>query len=179
MSNEIVFETHALTEDNERGVATGWLPGRLSQRGRELAVMMGRRRRADDLAAVFSSDLRRSVETAEIAFSGSDVPIFLDWRLRECDFGVHNGSPVANLRRDRQEYIDTAYPGGESYRQAVQRVAAVLDDLPTRWPGKRVMLIGHGATQYALEHVINKVPLEELVAARFEWRETGWTYQLR
>lgn len=45
MSIEVVFETHALTEDNERGVATGWLPGRLSARGRDNAVAMGRRRR--------------------------------------------------------------------------------------------------------------------------------------
>ena len=106
MSIEIVFETHALTEDNERGIATGWLPGRLSQRGRQLAASMGRRRRGDGLAAVLSSDLRRSVETAEIAFAGSDVPILHDWRLRECDFGARNGSPVAELRRDRHEYID-------------------------------------------------------------------------
>jgi 2,3-bisphosphoglycerate-dependent phosphoglycerate mutase len=31
---EIVFETHAISEDNERGHATGWLPGRLSDQGR-------------------------------------------------------------------------------------------------------------------------------------------------
>ena len=31
MAIEVVFETHALTEDNERGFATGWLPGRLSE----------------------------------------------------------------------------------------------------------------------------------------------------
>jgi hypothetical protein len=31
---ELVFETHSTTEDNEQGRATGWLPGRLSDRGR-------------------------------------------------------------------------------------------------------------------------------------------------
>jgi 2,3-bisphosphoglycerate-dependent phosphoglycerate mutase len=56
-----------LTEDNEAGIATGWLPGRISARGRELASAMGRRRRGDRLSAVLSSDLRRSVETAELS----------------------------------------------------------------------------------------------------------------
>lgn len=86
MSIEIVFETHALSEDNERGTATGWLPGRLSARGRRGAADMGRRRRADGIAAVFSSDLRRSAETAQLAFADTDIPILYDWRLRECDF---------------------------------------------------------------------------------------------
>ncbi|MHB1496804.1 MAG: histidine phosphatase family protein [Acidimicrobiales bacterium] len=54
MPIEIVFETHSTTEDNEAGRATGWLPGRLSARGREQAAELGRRRAADGLAAVFS-----------------------------------------------------------------------------------------------------------------------------
>jgi 2,3-bisphosphoglycerate-dependent phosphoglycerate mutase len=66
-------------------MATGWLPGRLSARGRDNAAAMGQRRRRDGIAAVFSSDLRRSVETAEMAFSQNDIPILLDWRLRKRD----------------------------------------------------------------------------------------------
>ena len=66
---EIVFETHSTTEDNEMGRATGWLPGRLSALGRQQAAELGRRRGGDRLAAVFSSDLARSVETVEIAFA--------------------------------------------------------------------------------------------------------------
>ena len=34
VSIELIFETHAITTDNENGVATGWLPGTLSKRGR-------------------------------------------------------------------------------------------------------------------------------------------------
>jgi 2,3-bisphosphoglycerate-dependent phosphoglycerate mutase len=68
---EVVFETHATTEDNEAGRATGWLPGRLSGQGREQAADLGQRRADDGIAAVFCSDLRRAVETAEIAFGSS------------------------------------------------------------------------------------------------------------
>jgi 2,3-bisphosphoglycerate-dependent phosphoglycerate mutase len=178
MSIEIVFETHCLTEDNEQGVATGWLPGRLSARGRELAARMGERRRGDGIAAVFSSDLHRAIETAEIAFGGTGIPILYDWRLRECDFGERNGSPVAEFDHDRTHYIDHPYPGGESRRQAVQRAAGLLADLPTRWAGQRVMVIGHVVTQQALERMINNVSLEDLVANGFHWREEGWEYRL-
>jgi hypothetical protein len=53
----IVFETHWLTTDNEAGVATGWLDGQLSERGRALALELGWRRRDDGVEAVFASDL--------------------------------------------------------------------------------------------------------------------------
>jgi 2,3-bisphosphoglycerate-dependent phosphoglycerate mutase len=70
----IVFETHSMSEDNERGIATGWLPGRLSPLGREQAAELGRRRHADGIAAVFCSHLARAAETASIAFAGSGIP---------------------------------------------------------------------------------------------------------
>jgi broad specificity phosphatase PhoE len=43
---EIVYETHSMTTDNEEGIATGWLPGRLSKAGRSHARALGERRRA-------------------------------------------------------------------------------------------------------------------------------------
>lgn len=178
MPIEIVFETHALSEDNERGIATGWLPGRLCDQGRINAADMGRRRRDDGIAAVFTSDLRRAAETAEIAFGETGIPILYDWRLRECDFGTRNGSPGVEVKKDRLDYCDRCYPGGESHEQAIARAAGFLADLPSRWDGRRVMLIGHLATYRALEHVTTGLTVRELVAADFEWQAHGWEYQL-
>lgn len=45
MTIELVFETHSVTVDNERGIATGWLPGELSDQNRDLARDLGRRYR--------------------------------------------------------------------------------------------------------------------------------------
>ena len=73
--------------------------GRLSRTGRRLAKELGDRRRAQDLAAVFTSDLGRAVETAKIAFEGSDISIFRDRRLRECNYGELNGAPVSLVQR--------------------------------------------------------------------------------
>ncbi|WP_067179416.1 histidine phosphatase family protein [Microtetraspora niveoalba] len=177
MPVEVVFETHSVSQDNERGLATGWLPGSLSERGRRLAVELGERRREDGLAAVFTSDLTRAVETASLAFADTDIPVLHDWRLRECDYGDKNGTPALQVHQSRSRHLDTPYPGGESWRQAVHRAGRFLSDLPLRWSGTRVLVIGHVATRWAFDHLIDGIPLEELVDADFGWRE-GWEYRL-
>ena len=175
MSVEVVFETHSTTEDNEAGVATGWLPGRLSVAGRAQARELGQRRRDDAIGVAFVSDLGRAVETAEIAFAGSGLPIVPDARLRECNYGVLNGT-TAPLR-DRAAHIDVPYPGGESWRQAVERGVGFLDELRRERDGERVLVIGHVATWFGLEVETNGRQLESLIAAPFDW-QPGWEYVL-
>lgn len=177
MAVDVVYETHSLTEDNEQGIATGWLDGRLSPRGRRLAAELGQRRSHDGIVRVFTSDLARAVETTEIAFAGSPIPIVKDPRLRECNYGDLNGMPVTRLEAERLGHIDMAYPGGESYRQVCVRMAAFLVELARDRDGERVLLIGHAANRWALDHLLSGIPLKELVAAPFGWRE-GWTYVL-
>lgn len=177
MSMQVVFESHSTTEDNESGHATGWLPGKLSATGREQAKALGRRRATDGIAAAFSSDLRRAVETVELAFPDSEVPVLLDWRLRECDYGGLNAMPAADMHANRHEYLEQAYPDGESWRQAIGRVGRFLDDLPSRWEGMRILVVGHVATRWGLDHFINGISLEALASQDFAWRE-GWEYEL-
>jgi 2,3-bisphosphoglycerate-dependent phosphoglycerate mutase len=177
---EIVFETHSLTEDNEAGVATGWRDGRLSASGRALAAELGERRRHDGIQAVFASDLGRARDTVEIAFgSSSSVPVFWDWRLRECDYGSRNGAPAGQVHGDRLAYLESPYPGGESWQQAIGRIRRFLDDLRIGWneDGARVLVVGHVATRWGFDHWIDGVPLVDLVTADFAWQE-GWTYRL-
>jgi 2,3-bisphosphoglycerate-dependent phosphoglycerate mutase len=175
MPIRIVFETHSTTEDNEAGRATGWLPGRLSEAGREQARLLGRRRADDRLDAIFSSDLARALETVELAFGDVPIPVFHDRRLRECDYGEWQGGAVAEL--DRAGHVDVPYPSGESWRQAIGRVGRFLHDLEPRWADRRVLVIGHTATRWALDHVLEGKPIEDLVAMPFIWQE-GWEYRL-
>jgi alpha-ribazole phosphatase/probable phosphoglycerate mutase len=177
VSIRLVFETHSWSEDNEREVASGWNHGRLSPRGRGEARQLGERRRADHVAAVFTSDLSRSVETAEIAFEGSGIPVLHDWRLRECDYGRLNGSPAIEVHGDRRRHLEEPYPGGESWRQAIGRVGRFLPDVALRWEGARVLIIGHVATRWALDYYLGGIPLEQQIDADFAWQE-GWEYLL-
>src|SRR5260370_28053714 len=138
MPVSVDFEPHSISVDNERGVATGWLPGELSERGRDLSRELGRRRADDGIAAVLCSDLARAVQTARIAFADSPVPVLLEWRLREWDYGRCNGMPAAGLHARRREHLDVHYPGGESWRPAGARVGCFLHVLPRPGCGARV-----------------------------------------
>ncbi len=177
MSVDIIFETHSISEDNERGIATGWLDGRLSERGRQLADELGRRRRGNGISIVLTSDLRRAIETAEIAFAESGIPIIQDARLRECNYGEWNGAPVTKIESERLRRVDEPFPEGESYRQVAHRMASFLSDLLREHDGARVLMIGHSATRWSLDYLINSVPFENLVNASVQWQE-GWSYML-
>ena len=148
--------------------------GALSATGRAQAAELGERRRNDGIDVVYASDLQRAVQTAAIAFEGSDIPLRVDWRLRECDYGAMNGMPRSLLDEQRGSRIDEPWPGGESWRDAVTRVSSFLDDLR----GGRVLMIGHVATRWALDCRVHGRTLEELAGEEFDW-QPGWEYELR
>lgn len=177
MAVAIIYETHSITTDNETGIATGWLPGRLSPRGRSLAAELGQRHRDDDLAAIFTSDLARAVETAEIAFAQRDIPIIQDPRLRECNYGSLNGTPVADLAPIRRQHLTVPFPHGQSYQDVVAQTRSFLRDLTARYDGRQVLLISHSANRWALQHLLHGIPLAELIDAPFTW-QPGWHYIL-
>jgi broad specificity phosphatase PhoE/GNAT superfamily N-acetyltransferase len=178
MAVRLVYETHATTLDNEAGVCTGWRPGALSDAGFRNAVQLGARRRDDGVDLVVSSDLRRAVQTVDIAFAGSPVRRQTDRRLREVDFGELTGAPVDVVHAQRRQHVDEPFPGGQSYRQVVDGVRHLLTELARDHAGRRVLLVGHAATRYALDHVLTGRPLERAASAPFAWRE-GWEYVLR
>jgi broad specificity phosphatase PhoE len=124
--------------DNERGIASGWLPSALSATGRRQARQLGQRRLAERVDVVFTSDLRRAVETAELAFGEHHLPIQQDWRLRECNYGDLNGAPTAQLDRERLRRIAAPFPHGQSYAQVGDRVREFLADLRREWAGAAV-----------------------------------------
>ena len=154
MAVTIRYETHSLTEDNKTGHATGWLPGRLSAQGRELARAIGPRGLADGATAVFVSDLARAVETAELAFGDNGLPIIRDARLRECNYGAQNGMPVAQLAASRAHHIDEPYPEGQSYRAVVAATRSFLRDLAAGYDGRTVVVIAHSANKWALANCV-------------------------
>ncbi|MCX5140397.1 MULTISPECIES: histidine phosphatase family protein [unclassified Streptomyces] len=177
MTVEIIYETHSTSTDNEAGIATGRLPGELSDLGRRQARELGERRPGDGFAAVFTSDLRRAVQTARTAYPGGRPPIHQDVRLRECDYGDLNGSPRRHVAARRLQHIDVPFPGGRSYRQVVAATDAFLHDLATGWDGSRILVIAHSANHWALEHLLTGTPLEELLQAPPAWRP-GRRYEL-
>ncbi len=127
--------------------------------------------------AVQSYRNEHCLETARLAFENSSAPIFLDWRLRECNYGAWNGQPVGIVHGARRKSLDVPYPNGESWRQAVARVGHFFNDVELLQSYARILIIGHVATRWACERYLNGVALQELADQEFVW-QAGWEYRL-
>lgn len=173
---EIIFEPHATTQDNQTGRSSGWFDVALSEVGEQQAAELGIRRAGEVFDAIFCSDLQRSYRTAELAFAHR-FPIIHDARLRECNYGQLNGADKETVEGLKPTHITTAYPGGESWQQAVDRVGEFLDELQQRTDLTRVLIVGHRATQYGLEQYVNHVPVVDSALAPWQW-QPGWRYEL-
>ena len=169
---KLIYETHSTTLDNEQGIATGWLPGELSEAGRREAAELGERRQDVDL--VFSSDLRRAVQTVEAA--GLKVPHF---RTGGCGNATTATERLAlDALEPRPERVHTPFPGGQSYWEVMGLTRSFLEDLKRWHDGQVVLVIAHSANRWSLDHLLDsRASLEDLVAAPFEWRP-GWEYEL-
>ncbi|HRH32796.1 MAG TPA: histidine phosphatase family protein [bacterium] len=172
----IVFEPHGTTIDNEAHRASGHNDVELSPLGIQQSKEMGERYKDDHFDAIFCSDLQRAYKSAEIGFRDK-WPIIKDARLRECDYGDFTQHPSSEVDVQKPLRISEPFPHGESYEQASERMKSFLQDIKKNYDGKKIMIIGHRATQYGLEYWINKVPLEKIIITPWKW-QPGWMYQL-
>lgn len=172
----IIFESHSTTIDNETGKAAGWNDVPLALSGHKQAQQLGERYANQHFDAIFCSDLQRSYKTAEIAF-GQRFPIIKDERLRECNYGDLNGADKDLVFAKRAKHLDQPFPNGESYTQTMQRMEHFLADLHKNYQDKTVLIVGHRATQYGLEHWINNKTTEQAVLEPWQW-QPGWQYIL-
>jgi broad specificity phosphatase PhoE len=177
MAVEIIFEPHGTTYDNEAHRASGHNDVELSPLGIQQSREMGARHSGEHFDAIFCSDLQRSYKSAESAF-GKTFPIIKDARLRECDYGDLTQHASAEVEAEKPRRIHEPFPNGESYEQTSERMGAFLRDLFRDYDGKRVMIIGHRATQYGLEHWIKGLSLQEIISAVWKW-QPGWVYTLQ
>jgi broad specificity phosphatase PhoE len=130
----------------------------LSDFGREQARRLGARLAGDDLAAVYSSDLRRCVETARIALAGRQLEPILMPELREINLGEWQGHTTDELRRLVPDElarvwgnpVDEAPRGGETRRELQTRVVAAITTIAARHPDERVLVVSHGGALRAL-----------------------------
>jgi broad specificity phosphatase PhoE len=176
VSITVFFETHATSFDNVGGLASGWYDVDLSPLGEAQARELGERCIDRELEIVYCSDLRRSYRTAEIAFARRSIPILRDARLRECNYGTLTRRPATEIDAVRKSMIGTPFPGGESYEQVTARVSEFLHEIARGYSGP-VLVIGHRATYFALEHLLKRRSLEETITAVWRW-QPGWTYEL-
>jgi probable phosphoglycerate mutase len=135
---------------------TGVSGGSLTLLGRSQARDLGERLRSARVAAVVSSGLSRSVQTAEIAAGVLGLPVTVRDGLAEFDVGDERGQaydadvfdPVMAAWREGE--LSAGVPGGETGRQTADRVLGVLDEVADEFRGETVLVVTHGGVILAL-----------------------------
>lgn len=158
------FEFHGQSEDNERGVASGHNNPDLTPLGVDQALALAGHYADIAVDVVYCSDLLRAKRTAEIGFGSRGIPIVEDARLRECDYGELNGAPVSEVHGHRAAYATKPFPAGESYTAAAARVAPLLAEIKALRDNATVVIVGHSATYFALEHLLKGRELATMLA---------------
>jgi 2,3-bisphosphoglycerate-dependent phosphoglycerate mutase len=140
----LLLARHGETLDNLVPRFQGWRDTPLNDTGRRQAFALGNRlaTRERPIASLWSSDLSRARETAEIAGAALGLRPILDWRLREGYRGRWEGLLMDDVERDEPELYgawmrdDPAFrfPEGESLRDQQERVLAALRDIHARGP---------------------------------------------
>jgi 2,3-bisphosphoglycerate-dependent phosphoglycerate mutase len=146
---ELWLIRHGETDWNVDGRIQGFADQPLNDKGRRQAGLLAGRLRDTGFDAVYASDLERARVTAEMGLPGADVR--LDPRLRELSYGIFEGKSWTTLdareaaaaRHWSEDRFGRRIPGGESYGDLMERVAAFHADLPTRG---RVAAFSHGGT---------------------------------
>lgn len=172
----LIFESHATSTDNEKGIASGWLDPLLSAKGRKQAEELGQRYHNIPLSCVYVSDLRRSFETAEIAFGHRAIPVVKEARLREWNYGKYNGCPASEVDSMKIKHLNEPFPEGESLKDVLDRFSSFKKEYLQEGTGP-ILIIGHRATYYALEFYLQKKPLQTLILENWKW-QPGWHYFL-
>ena len=174
----ITYFVHSTTTDNQQGLATGWLPGELSEIGKEQAAKLGELVANKHFDVVFCSDLQRAILSAELGF-GDKYEIVQDKRLRECNYGDMDGKPASDFKNRMDDFIDTSFPNGESYKDVEARLADFVHFLRDNYDGKHVAIVAHQAPQLALDVLRKGKSWPQAISE--DWRKAkawqpGWEY---
>jgi alpha-ribazole phosphatase/probable phosphoglycerate mutase len=180
MAIAITYFVHGTTTDNEKGISSGWYDVELSELGRKQSLELRDKIDVHKFDVVFCSDLKRAVESAKLTFEDS-VPIVIDARLRECDYGDFNAKPSSVVEPLQEKAIHERFPNGESYEDVKARIADFLTDVKENYAGKSVAIVAHKAPQLALDVLLRHKTWNE--AFKEDWRiakawQPGWRYSI-
>ncbi len=144
---------HGVTSWNRARRFQGHTDIGLDDEGHEQASRTGQRLRGLPLAAIYSSDLARAMETAAPIARAQGLAVTPEPELRERFYGSFEGRTHDELLRDqaalferwRAREPDFALPdGGESLRAFAARVERVIRRIAAAHPGARVAVVTHG-----------------------------------
>jgi broad specificity phosphatase PhoE len=133
----LLLVRHGETDWNADGLLQGQTDRPLSDFGRRQATQLAEELAGEELEAIYSSDLARARETAEIVGERLGLPVVLDPDLREKDWGTWEG--LTATERDRVEFV------GESTEAHQERTLRALRRIVEQHH-RRVLVVTHGGS---------------------------------
>ena len=161
-------------------LCSGWKEAMLNELGKEQAQNLGNviKEKQIKFDAIFTSDLKRAITSANIAFP--EYEKITDNRLRECNYGDLDGMHKSLVIYE--EHINEQFPNGESLKDVEKRMREFTRFLKENYKGKTIGIVAHRAPQLALEVITKNITWEE--ANQNDWRKTGnwqpgWEYIIK
>ncbi len=165
----IYLVRHGETQGNIDDKAQGHLDVPLTETGKLQAKAVAERLSDIEFDAVYSSDLQRAVDTAEaITAQHPELQIQTRSQLREYHFGDYEDMPWDEVSNTDPEFyqrwknlgtrLDVKFPGGESMRDAWERVGGFLSEILAehRQGNETILIVGHGGSlQAVLAQLLN------------------------
>jgi len=142
---------HAVTEWNQSRRIQGQSDSPLTMTGETLALRWGRLLAGKSWSRILSSDLGRARKTTELINQALNLPVTLDFRLREKDWGKWTGKTIVQLKTEFADIWakqmpsewDFCPPGGESFQNVWKRGMEALAAASGNWPGEEVLVVTH------------------------------------
>ena len=175
MNTKIIYFVHGTTYDNASEKCSGWKQVGLNELGKEQAKSLGEVTKNLKFDVIFTSDLIRAIDSANIAWPKHKK--VQDRRLRECNYGDYDGKSKNLVIYE--DHIENPFPKGESLKDVEKRIAEFIEYIKQNYYGKTVAIVAHRAPQLAFEVLTKKITWDE--ALNNDWRKTkdwqpGWKY---
>ena len=126
-------------------------PG-LNETGRAQALALRKQIKGNNFSAIYSSDLLRARQTAELIAEPLGLTVTLEPRLREMNLGAGEGvlSEEIEVKYSREladrarNPLETPAPNGESPREVAERVLPAINKIAGKHPDKSILIVAHG-----------------------------------
>lgn len=147
----LLLARHGETDWNRDERFQGHADTSLNARGREQAHELAEE--VNGVEVIYSSDLKRAIETAEVVAERLGLEVTVDSRLRERGFGAWEGLTRAEIEASFREEFDRwrsgdggGAPDAEAQEAFAARIEAFLTDVLARHPDQTVLVIAHGGS---------------------------------
>lgn len=188
MIKRVIFIRPGETDWNRAGRWQGWVASPLNAHGRAQAAALSRFVRHIGVSALYTSDLRRALQTATPLAEALGFAPIPDARLRERSVGLWQGLTLQEMRdwypddfaallADREHF---RIPGGESREDVRQRMREAFADIVAQDAGETIAILSHtAAIKLLLEDVLSGISGDSLEigntsATTIRLAEAGW-----